>query len=384
MFKIDDQKMKIGPKERTWDISDIEFDHINKRVVFIENVSRDVVIRKINKSTGDWDGDFITVDGTGLATFSSIPNGPEWAVSERGIELYYIRKKNKSSKVDVIYRATECSCDSGCTWDLTPLENSEGCGPVEPSKCKKFSYPRLLYVRNKAGWWCDDNPALGGLDSHEVEVEGATRGEFVSGSPVRFIPDQRAVVMAYKDPGTSEMKLVWRDLTESCVKETVLHTYEAGTTIVSVGAIRAPNRNDNRGPAYILYALVNHLQIDSYLVRLIAGRPVPEGEYTLRPPPSPPNKYLIDDENFVASDNEPYISVTKGDSKVDKPENSEIWVISAFPAGAPLYRRVTRELNESRKRRDPEPLQLDGGTFIYYRERNVKGRHILRRAATGL
>ena len=181
--------------------------------------------------------------------------------------------------------------------------------------------------------------------------------------------------MYYTDAATGLVNLVWRDLTPTgaSVSETLLQAYPPGTLLVSVGSVRAPNRDNSAGKAYILYAIINNIRIDSYLVRLTVGGPEKEGLYILRPPLDTLNRYLIDDEFFVAGDREPYLAVTVANTTSDTPLSSEIWVMTAFPSGAPLYRRVTRRLPLIRQRQDPEPLVTDAGTFIYYRDRKADG-----------
>ena len=79
-----------------------------------------------------------------------------------------------------------------------------------------------------------------------------------------------------------------------------------------------------------------------------------------------------------------------GDSAVDSPSNSEVWIARVFPlAGHPRYRRVNRLRRDATgnvidtERRDPEPLKPGGRQYIVYREK-IAGRYVMRRPAPRL
>ncbi len=416
-FAHDDVLLDTGQ----FKVGDHEFDHNNKRIVFKDGRTGWVVIASID---GDGDlvkGSHVVVDDSGEAvgSFGDLPigNGPEWGAPDQSQapppgpllisnpNIYYLRRPDKTA-APYMARAVE---GPGNTWTLQKLNDGEWRGPVIASYDYVKDVPLLLYsllpdgtpYTEAKGYWREDG-------SQEHLIPGFAYTSATGGSPARFIPGKRELVMTVLEEDSKGKQ--WMALTRLKLDDTnqtdVIARYPAAS-LTSIGVVTASGYNDGGEDAFVFYGILDTHRIEVYLStgwgkNKYMGSLRPQVDTSLCPsgvapspaklePVVPPgcNIFLLDDENFEL-DGEPYITITMGSTRKNPPASSEIWFAWAFAGSQPSltpphgvdYRKVS--VGDPRaKRNDPEPLTTSKGyTYIYYRQHT--GRAGLHRAATGL
>ena len=374
----------------TFNLSDHEFDFDNHRMAFIgrndaQSGKNWVYVADLDPATGNLLGDPRWVDTSGLAieTYDTLPfgNGPEWAASQRGYDLYYLKAK-LPERVPYMVRASQPNNQPSDPWVRTALLDTEWKGPNVASYNVADPNPFIVYMTSDTGgrpfrgaWRVDTLPV------EEFDIPQLELPELSGAAPGRIVPGRREIVLTVpdaSDPTRTQMARLHLEYEDSLE---VITSYGPDSIINSVSIMPGPV-SANGDTALLFYCIVNNHHIDVY-------SSTQWGQYTLvnsglRPPVQDSVGYglLLDDENFVL-DGQPFITITMGNVRRNPPDSSQIWFAWAYATDSLHYRKVSA--NVTAVRNDPEPLKTGAGTFIYYREKvPTTNNFVLHKADIGL
>lgn len=355
------------------DINDLEVDYDNDRIALLANPGAKIVVAAVDATTGNLT-QRVVVDGTGKATLRcgeiGIGNGPEWARSQRGSELYFNYVTNGTA---AIARATERTDGS---WSVNVLPGSEGRSCALASYHRADAAPWLMYAA--PGPMAAHAPVIAGAVESPIPEVALTRA--TGASPARIVPGRREVVFA-QDAG-GQLQVARKELDTGRVD--IVSAYALGAVeIRSVSVVAAPKYGPD---AYFFYANVIGSGFESGRLDVFLSRGWGQNEKIseLRPPVTSANVVLTDDENFVRN-GESYVTIVMASAATNPPsagQTSEIWIAHAEASEPCHYRRISGDAPA--RRSDPEPMSLATGTFVYYREVAPNGNGVLHRAATGI
>lgn len=428
---VEVEGIAIGVTTR-YSIIDPEYNMIENLVVYtredefaIEGGQRkNLYIQSINPADGKFTGEAVKIDT--VMSASKFNNGAEWGncINERNYVdtyIYYARKGPTAHPLDKIVRRKVTSTGTyqmiggvlSVTGDLgfelgeeelARMAPGFNCGPVIPAfnNPPLFENPLVLYLKGEVV--VDDTRTLEEiLEASELRAfddlgKPATLAEredhlspkldqvignltYLGGMasfPIRIIPQSRAYIWTITNDDSS--------ITVQCcnldgsidplVLPGPLGTYPADE-LVSVGAILTNNGADGGNVTYVCYAMVNRGtdehsvkgEVDIWQVEILPdGNPRMVDSDIVRPEFGATIKHLVDDESFVDSEGNPYLSTVVGIVKDDNPYNAEVWVISL--SGTPFSGQPALKISESSTtcKKDPEAVKLNDGFYVYYLE----------------
>lgn len=286
-------------------------------------------------------------------------NGPEWARSQQGLEIYYVKFLD-----DGITPALARAWGNGGGWQTEFLADGANRATILTSTDDADPQARLMYLRRMPS---------GGLlsfwrESTEPSTETYYPGAFnrSTGSAPRWIAGQRAISLVVRDAnGVSQAARYFIDtqtlevLTSDAGNKAEVWIWSAPefgsdlvlTTIVDGCCLRVYRQ---QGAAW---ELINSIDAPSFSSLTSIFSPEP-----------------------VVYKGRSYVALQVGNELMDPA--SQIWVTSIDPA-APLLRQISNPGVDA-IRTEPEWMLTRLGAFVYYSLQDRPFGKSLRRAAAGL
>lgn len=340
-------------------VVDPEFDSSSQRMVFIDQQGRLKLVSLKSDGTPKTAGCAGTVIDTG-ATLSvpgfGLKNGPEWARSKLGTEIYYT--KLDASQQPVLARA---SVAAG-VWQVELLANGAMRGLPLATTDANDPQPRLMYVQAQP----DGSFPTMWREAHDARTEAAFPGSVsdLSGAAPRWVPGQRAITTTQPDA---------RGIAQAIKYSIDTQTVEVLTTDRGqkdeVWMWSAPEF----GGEPIFFTVVNNCCLRVY--RQIADRwtlinTINAADFSTYPRIFSPEPFVYKGRSYVSMQ-----------LAAEKNGNSDIWIAAIDPA-APLLRQIS-DPSTVRIRNEPEFMSTSTGAYVYYTV--ISGTQVsLRRANTGL
>jgi len=344
-----------------FDVIDPEFDVDGSQLVYMTTAGEVRVARM--RADGFVDapgcaGELVGTDAIWTLPDKTYRQGPEWALSRSGPEVFYTK-----SLPDGRFALVNARRDAQ-GWQAKVLARGENRGMQITSKDAADPQSRIMYLRrNAAGKYV---PSWRESTLPMTEASLPVTGNASSGGVPRWVPGERQMsTAALDDNGVYQAAVVSID--------------ERSTRLLTTG----PDNKDEvwlwRAPEFggdwamisvvdscclRIYREVNGIfrHVNSYDVRVLSGL----------------NKIYSPEPVVVGGRS--YISFQASNIKLDK--KSQIWFVAADPA-APMARQVS-DPSVRAVRIEPEWLVTASGVFIYYTLYDGEKRSALRRAATGL
>lgn len=340
-------------------VVDPEFDSASQRMVFVDQQGRLKVVSLNADGTSKSPGCAGTLIDSG-ATLSvpgfGLKNGPEWARSKLGTEIYYT--KVDANQQPVLARAAF----SNGAWQVQVLSKGSMRGLPLATTDASDAQPRIMYVQARPD---GTFPTLW-REARDSRSESAFPGAVsdLSGGAPRWVPGQRAITTTQLDAGGVAQAI--RYSIDSETIETL--TTDPGQKD-EVWMWPAPEFGDEP----IFFTVADNCCLRVY--RQIGG--VWTLINTLNAADFSTYSRIISPEPFVYKGRS-YVSMQLGNQKNG---NSDIWIAAIDPA-APLLRQISDPATV-RVRNEPEFMSTTGGAYIYYT--TIVGSQVsLRRANTGL
>ena len=340
-------------------VLDPEFDSASQRMVWVDQQGRLKVASLRADGTSKSPGCAGSVIDTG-ATLSvpgfGLKNGPEWARSQLGTEIYYT--KLDASQLPQLARAS----NSGGAWQVKLLANGADRGLPLATTDVTDPQPRIMYVEMLPD---GTFPTLW-REAHDSRTETMFPGSVrnLSGSAPRWVQGQRAITTTEPDANG--------------VPQAIKYSIDSGTVEV-LTADAGPKDEVWMWPAPefgnepIFFTVAGNCCLRVY--RQMGGvwtliNSINASEFSIYP-------HIISPEPFVYKGRS-YVSMQLGDQKNG---NSDIWIAAIDPA-APLLRQIS-DPSTLHIRNEPEFMSTTSGAFVYYT--TIVGSQVsLRRADTGL
>jgi hypothetical protein len=340
-------------------VVDPEFDSTSQRMVFVDQQGRLKIVSLNADGTSKSPGCAGTVIDTG-ATLAvpgfGLKNGPEWARSKFGAEIYYT--KLDANQQPVLARASY----SNGAWQVQLLSNGVMRGLPLATTDVDDPQPRIMYVEALPD---GTFPTLW-REGHDSRTESTFPGSVsdLSGGAPRWVPGQRAITTTQLDA-----RGVAQAIKYSIDSETVeILTADRGQKD-EVWMWLAPEF----GNEPIFFTVAHNCCLRVY--RQMGGvwtliNTINASDFSTYP-------HIISPEPFVYKGRS-YVSMQLGN---EKNGNSDIWIAAIDPA-APLLRQII-DPSTLRIRNEPEFMSTTSGAYIYYTM--IFGSQVsLRRAGTGL
>lgn len=340
-------------------VVDPEFDSSSQRMVFVDQQGRLKVVSLNADGSSKSPGCVGTVIDTG-ATLGvpgfGLKNGPEWARSQLGTEVYYT--KLDANQQPVLARAAY----SNGAWQVKLLANGNKRGLPLATTDVNDPQPRIMYIQALPD---GTFPTLW-REGHDSRTEKTFPGSVTnaSGSAPRWVTGQRAITTTQPDAHGIAQAIKY-----SIDSETVEVLTADGGQKDEVWMWPAPEFGNE--PIFFTVA-------DNCCLRVYRQR---SGVWTLINTinASDFSTYprIFSPEPFVYKGRS-YVSMQLADKKNG---NSDIWIAAIDPA-APLLRQIS-DPSTLRIRNEPEFMSTTLGAYIYYTM--IAGSQVsLRRAGTGL
>lgn len=355
-FLVDD--VEVCP--RSAGVLDLEFDPTARRMAFVDLAQRlrvvDLGADGLSLSPGCRGR---VVDTGAVSAMPGVPlrNGPEWGLSQRGVELFYT--KIGAAGVPSLARAWP----EGRRWRTEALAQGEQRGLALASVDVLDPQPRLLYAgMHPAGF-----PLILWRESTDPASEAffPASGNPETGGAPRWIPGQRALTAVRMD--------------RAGVRQALRYELDAGAF---ESLTDGPGDKDEVwmwpapefGGESVFITVTDgccldvHRRIDGTWQRI---HRIEASAFSRWPRIFSPEPFVHQGRSYVA--------MQLSRSKLDI---SDIWIAAIDPA-APLLRQVSDPAT-SKVRGEPEWLALPSGVFVYYSTFDALQRTTIRRAATGL
>lgn len=340
-------------------VVDPEFDSASQRMVFVDQQGRLKIVALNADGTSKSPGCGGTLIDTG-ATLSvpgfGLKNGPEWARSQLGLEIYY-------TKLDADQRpALARASYSNGAWRVQLLANGDERGLPLATTDVGDPQPRIMYVEALPD---GTFPTLW-REGHDARTETMFPGSVrnLSGSAPRWVPGERAITTTQPD-ARGVAQAIKYSIDSGAVE---MLTADAGQKD-EVWMWPAPEF----GNEPIFFTVVNNCCLRVY--RQMSGvwtliNTINASDFSVYP-------HIISPQPFVYKGRS-YVSMQLAN---DKNGNSDIWIAAIDPA-APMLRQVS-DPSTMRIRNEPEFMSTTSGAYIYYTM--IVGSQVsLRRADTGL
>lgn len=341
-------------------VVDPEFYSAGRRMVFMDRSNRlKVASLRSDGSLGPGGCRGTVIDERATLSVPGFPliNGGEWALSQRGSEIYYTRLDD-SGRVEMAVAR-----ENGGTWDVQTLEASSDRGLPIPSMDGSDPQARILYVRSR-----DDGYELMWRESTDSTTERAFGAHVVqaSGGAPRWVRGERAITTTQLD-SNGVAQAVRIDIDTSAVDVLTQDTDPKD----EVWMWRAPEFDSAR----VFIAVAGGSQLRVYreegaswnLINVLDAT-----AFSARSGIYSPELTIIDGRSYVV--------MQLSNQKVGP---SEIWIASIDPS-LPLLRQVSDPAATGKVRTEPEWVHTSAGAFIYFTQNEGRGRASLRRAHTGL
>jgi hypothetical protein len=355
LFAIDD--VQVCPSSAR--VVDPEFDSTGMRMVFVDQLGRLKIVSLKADGTSKSPGCAGTVIDTG-ATLGvpgfGLKNGPEWARSQLGAEIYYT--KLKANQQPGLARAAY----GNGTWQVQLLANGDKRGLPLATADVSDPQPRIMYVNALPD---GTFPTLW-REGHDSLTETAFPGSVtnLSGNAPRWVQGQRAITTTQPDT--------------QGVAQAIKYSIDSGTFDVltddtgqksEVWMWPAPEF----GNEPIFFTVADNCCLRVY--RQMGGvwtliNTINASDFSNYP-------RIFSPEPFVYKGRS-YVSMQLAGQKNGE---SDIWIAAIDPA-APLLRQIS-DPSTLRIRNEPEFMSTTSGAFIYY-TMIVGSQSTLRRANTGL
>ena len=355
-FSVDD--VEVCP--RSAGILDLEFDPTQRRMAFVDLAQQ---LRVVDLGP---DGRSLTrgcrgriLDTAAVSAMPGVPlrNGPEWGLSQRGVELFYTRLD--ADGAPSLARAWE----HGRSWRIETLELGTQRGLALASQDTSDPQPRLLYAgMHPAGF-----PLILWRESTDPATETffpGTGNPDTGGAP-RWVPGQRALTAVRVD-AQGNRQAVRYDIDSGRFEQLT----EGPGDKDEVWMWSAPEF----GGEQVFIAVTDgccldvHRRIDGQWQRI---QRIDASSFSPWPGIFSPEPFVYQGRSYVA--------MQLSRSKLDI---SDIWIAAIDPA-APMLRQVS-DPTTAKVRGEPEWLALPDGLFVYYSTFDALRRTTIHRAATGL
>jgi len=354
------QDVKICPASAG--IRDPEFDAVSQRMTFFDTMGRlKVVPIQADGSVASPGCRGGTVVDTGVTL--KVPgfpllNGPEWARSQDGPEIFYT--KLDAQQQPALARAWK----NGDTWQSEFLGLGVNRGVPIPTTEATDLHARIFYAYQPpdAAWewrW---------RDSRDAATEAAFPGIAMqsSGGAPRWVQGQRAIATVVPD-ANGVLQAARFDIDSATIE---LLTVDAGNKD-EVWMWPAPEFNGEQ----VFMTVVDNCCLRIY--RQLAGvwtviQTADAASFSGKP-------FIFSPEPFVYKDRS-YVVMQLSRQKYSA---AELWIVAIDPA-SPLLRQVSDPSVPDNVRSEPEFMATPDGAFIYYTMVEGKERASLYRADTGL
>ncbi|MES9994198.1 MAG: hypothetical protein ABW098_19795 [Candidatus Thiodiazotropha sp.] len=405
-FQVNDTPVRNAEAFR---VIDHEFDKIHNRITFFDDNNNSIVVGSIDNVTGDLvEGETLVIDRPktmGLEPITTYPlvpvgNGPEWGADQtRGSVIYYTKQDRYDPRNIFLTRAYQPdNIDSGAyfnpmaPWVIEEVPNSRGRYCAIASQEPDDLHAWIGYVKTTQGTdseyhidiaWSHDAPF-----KEDRPVDGIDLSNMTGGSPARKIPGRleiAAIMLRDGQPQIARYNLendepVYISDYPAC--ETAEDPDCQSVELNSVSVVAVPSQGPD---AFVIYGIVNNNYIDPYFMADDSSDPVRLAQIRPELPSGSATQYIIDEENFIDEDGNPYLVFSMG----TEPKNGspgDIWIASPFATTPCGYRKVTADYaGDPTRKYDLDPLTLQGvDTFVYYQELDDSMNSVLRKAATGL
>lgn len=343
-------------------VYDPEFDAGSQRMVYFDGRTAVRVAQVLP------DGRIAGTDcaGTVVARDASIAlpglpfrNGPEWAVSARGLEIAYTR-------LDAAGRPSMgLAVQARRGWQVQGLPESGERGLPLVSTDKGDAQPRLVYARITG----PGTYVLAARDAFapgsEVEVPGAV-DPTIGGAP-RWIPGQRALVFAIPDPASGLRQAARLDIDSGRLQ---FLTGDDGQKD-EAWLWHAPEF----GGELALMTVANGCCLRFY--REVGGhwtlvREIPASSFSPRP--------TIISPEILVHEGRSYVAMQVGQSRVSA---SDTWMVAVDPDGLPPV-QLSDPARPEVARSEPEWHVTAEGVFVYVSASQARNRFALNRLSTPL
>jgi hypothetical protein len=354
--------------------ADFEFDQVGYQMMFSKNEK--VFVQAVNPATGFLVGSFQRIDTriTHVWPELGIPllgNGPEWAYSARGSELYYMKPYGAEDRNRYLCEAREKAPEE---WAHGALPDGLMKGFPWPSKDVGDAVPRILYARSPTGVQSQvpydvavravpEDPAT------EKVIPAACVAKL--GGP-RWIAGRRKVVFTLLDAAGAEQVAIY-DMDTGGVEQ---------LTHYAPGSVRIDETWTSQvGGGFVVWFLANETEIR--VLSKASGtwqevNRVNPGEVLGRPD----RPYVVSPEPFTYG-GMPYIVFLLSSVPDNRELPADIYLMQPQSTSACDFRLISPDDNGVRN--SPEFLKLVNGSglVVYYIE--VKwGFHTLYQADSGL
>ena len=283
--------------------------------------------------------------------------GPEWALSARGLELYF-------TKLDRDGRGYMARSLYDGSWRNARIDESQDRGLALVSNDATDPEPRLVYVRtDNAGGY-----ELAWREAGRPETEALLPGRVdprTGGAP-RWVPGRRALSYALPDDnGTLQAVL-----------------YDVDTGVVEVLTRDAGNKDEvwlwhapEFGGGLALMTVVDGCCLRFY--RQVNGewrqrREIKASEFSRRPAIFSPEPFVHDGRSFVA------MQLAR-----ERVSDSEIWMVELIENGLPPT-QLSDPQRRGVNRTEPEWMATPEGVFVYVSASSGSSRFALNRLSTPL
>ena len=344
-----------------FDVVDPEFDVDGSQLAYMTTAGEVRVARMRTDGFVDAPGcagELVGRDAIWTLPDKTYRQGPEWALSQSGPELFY----TKSLPDDRFALVSARRDDHG--WQPNVLTRGENRGMQITSKDAADPQSRVMYLRrNAAGKYV---PSWRESTLPKTEASLPVSGNASSGGVPRWVPGERQMsTAALDDAGVYQAAVVSID------DRSVRLLTTGPDNKDEVWLWRAPEFGGDWAMITVvdscclrIYREVDRIfrEVNSYDVRALSGL-----------------SKIYSPEPFVVGGRS-YISFQASNIKLDK--KAQIWFVAADPA-APLARQVS-DASVRAVRIEPEWLVTASGVFIYYTQYDSLKRSALRRAATGI
>jgi hypothetical protein len=355
-FQVDD--IEVCPVSAG--VVDPEFSSSSSRMTYVDRERRLRVARIRADGTSlsvDCSGsvidDDVTVSLPGVPRF----NGPEWARSEIGVEIYYTRLDGNGDP-----QMARAYVNGG--WVTEMLAGSMHRGLPIPTTNANDSQARILYVRAlddsdyELMWREVTDPAS------EVALP-AFITEASRGSP-RWVRGERAITTTLPD-ANGVAQAVRYDIDTRYIEVLTSGDFPKD----EVWMWSAPEFDGDMVFITIVAGVQLHVyryqQREWHLIRVLDASGFPGRSRIFSPEP-----HIVGNRSYVAMQ-----------LSAERRGPSDIWISSIDPA-EPLLRQVSEPRGPEQIRFEPEWMTTTGGTYVFYTQGDGVDQYTLRRARTGL
>ena len=339
-------------------VNDPEFDSASGQLIFIDGKGQLKVLAMGPTAlppTTDCAGTVIDPRAVIITrSYVGIPNGPEWARSQRGLEVLYTRRTDTGS--ETLARAW----NDGQQWRTETLADGAGRGSGLASLDDADPQPRYLYAKlvgNKTAVpaWRDADNAAG---------EQTFRGTF----PSRWVPGQRAITTSRQASGGGLQ--AFRYWIDAGSYEQL--TFGPGDKR-EVNLWSAPEFGGDEVFATVVdfccLKIFRRQGADWVEIQNIDARTIPGRSRLWSPEP-------------LVHQGRSYVAFMVANAETDPVQTTDIWIAAIDPA-QPLMRQVSQTTVDA-VRIEPEWFVSSHGVFVFYSQYDSLARPALRRTATGL